>query len=237
MKKIFYLACLIVLAVVLFAGCDDPKRIANETERIAKATEDIAAAAEAGAKAAEKTATATEAMVPQKISDFTSGSTIGWGALTSSVCDEIIRIGESNPFGGTIQPDHTVKSVDLILYLEGLPAEPRKQSLIMYTYENETGTGQNIILVQGHFEEIQSVNSIPDLLNTTSCCFKYGGIGQYKNNVPLPPAKDCTPCKQTKKEEPCLPCQGQPGIVIKNDDGEIHNSPATSRKLPPRRSR
>ena len=221
MKKIFYLACLILFA---FAGCDDPERIANETERIAKATEDIAAAA--------------EAMVPQKISDFTSGSTIGWGALTSSVCVEIVRIGESNPFGGPLHLDHTVKSVDLILYLEGLPAEPRKQSLIMYTYENETGTGQNIILVQGHFEEIQSVNSIPDLLNTTSCCFKYGGIGQYKNNVPLPPAKDCTPCKQTKKEEPCLPCQGQqPGILIKNDDGETYNSPATSRRLPPRRSR
>lgn len=221
MKKIslFAIAAIVVMTTLMFQGCNN-----NETTQANE--ERSAVAAERTAEATERVAEALESMVPKTITDRENGSTVGWGSLSLGERNTLIAIGKDHPYGGVIRPNPPIKDIKFILYLEGVPApkgkdEDRvKQTLLMYSYDTDHGEGTDMILVQGHFENVQNIASIPDVLNNNSCCIFYGGcIQEYSCSDPLPKAEKCEPCKP-KKEKTCLPCQQQgPGPGKRQADG------------------
>lgn len=205
MKRLFAItiAAIAVMVTLMLQGCNNDEASNPAIEAAQQAAEASQKAAEAAQQAAE----ALEATIPESIFDRESESTVGWGALSLTERNQVREIAKDHPFGGIIQPDHKVTGVDFILYLEDLPStsQTKQQTLVRYNYESSQGSGMNSILVQGHFEDLQDINSIPDLFNAASCCFKYGGcIGEYQCNETLAPPKKCQPCK----EKPCIPCQG-----------------------------
>lgn len=235
MKKLslFVIAAIVAMTTLMFQGCNN-----NETTQANE--ERSAVAAERAAEATERVAEALESMVPKTITDRENGSTVGWGSLSLGERDKLIAIGKDHPYGGVIRPEPPIKEVTFILYLEDVPSASPKQSLVEYTYETDYGEGTNIILVQGHFESVKNVSSIPDVLNNNSCCIFYGGcIKEYECNAPLPGAEKCSPCEQKKpKKEECLPCQQQqriPGPGKRQGDGAAppQGADGGSKILPP----
>lgn len=152
-------------------------------------------------------------------------TTIGWGALTPAQQQEIIAIGESHPFGGTVVLNAPMDEVVAVTYIDDVPSAAQKQTLIEYRYVGTTGAGINKILVQGHLDGLKQIESIPDVLNNGNCCYKYGGcIKAYECSEPLPEPKNCAPCENAKQpKEDCKPCkQGDnvaPGPGKKQGDG------------------
>lgn len=228
MKRLssFAIAAIVVMTTLMFQGCNN-----NETTQ---------ANEERSAVAAERTAEALESMVPKTITDRESGSTVGWGSLSLGERDKLIAIGKDHPYGGVIRPNPPIKDIKFILYLEGVPApkgkdEDRvKQTLLMYSYDTDHGEGTDMILVQGHFESVQNVASIPDVLNNNSCCIFYGGcIQEYSCTEPLPKDEKCETCKP--KEKTCLPCKQGPGPGKHQGSGAVpEESPNGGDKvLPP----
>lgn len=151
-------------------------------------------------------------------------TTVGWGALTSTQQQEIIAIGESHPFGGTVVLNVPMDEVVAVTFIDDVPSAAQKQTLIEYRYVGTTGTGINKILVQGHLDGLKQIESIPDVLNNGNCCYKYGGcIKAYECSEPLPEPKNCAPCENAKQpKQDCKPCkQGDvaPGPGKKQGDG------------------
>lgn len=237
MKKLslFAIAAIVVMTTLMFQGCNN-----NETTQANE--ERSAVAAERTAEATERVAEALESMVPKTITDRENGSTVGWGSLSLGERNTLIAIGKDHPYGGVIRPNPPIKDIKFILYLEGVPApkgkdeERVKQTLLMYSYDTDHGEGTDMILVQGHFESVQNVASIPDVLNNNSCCIFYGGcIKEYECNAPLPGAEKCSPCEQKNpKKEECLPCQQQ-GPGKRQGDGAAppQGADGGSKILPP----
>ena len=217
MKKLSLLviAAIVAMTTLMLQGCNN----SEENKAAVQAAQEAAEASQQAAQASQRAAEALESMIPRS-TDREFGSTIGWGALTPQERQEIIAIGKDHPYGGVIRPEPPIKEVTFILYLEDVPSASPKQSLVEYTYETDYGEGTNRILVQGHFESVQNVSSIPDVLNNNSCCIFYGGcIQEYSCSDPLPKAEKCEPCKP-KKEKTCLPCQQQgPGPGKRQADG------------------
>lgn len=234
MKKtlsLFAIAAIAVIATLMLQGCNN----GEANKQAAQAAQQAAEASQQAAEASQQAAEALQATVqvqPTRV----SGETVGWGALTPSERDEIIAIGKDHPYGGVIRPEPPIKEVTNILYIENVPSATQKQTLIEYTYETDYGEGINRILVQGHFENVQNVASIPDVLNNNSCCIFYGGcIQEYDCTVPLPKAEKCEPC-QPKKKEPCKLCQEtSPGPGKKQGDGVTSPVAANGRNrvIPP----
>ena len=237
MKKLslFVIAAIVAMTTLMLQGCNG-----EANNQAAQAAQQAAEASQQAAQASQRAAEALESMIPRSITDREFGSTIGWGALTPQERQEIIAIGKDHPYGGVIRPEPPIKEVTFILYLEDVPSASPKQSLVEYTYETDYGEGTNIILVQGHFESVKNVSSIPDVLNNNSCCIFYGGcIKEYECNAPLPGAEKCSPCEQKKpKKEECLPCQQQqriPGPGKRQGDGAAppQGADGGSKILPP----
>ena len=142
-------------------------------------------------------------------------TTVGWGALSTEQREEIVQIGKSHPFGGTVNLNPKIDEIVSVLFIEDIPSNCQKQTLLEYKYSNGAQVGINKILIKGHLENVQKVGSIPDLLNNGACCFEYGGcIKSYECNEPLPEPQKCTPCENTvKPEQECQPCQQQNGYT------------------------
>ncbi len=210
------IATIVMMATLMLQGCNNEANPAEE--RIAAAEERIAEAEERTAEASKRMAEVMESMIPRSITDRGSGATVGWGSLSPEERAEIIAIGKNHPYGGVIRPEPPIKEMTFILYLEDVPSAAPKQSLIEYTYETDGGVGTNRILVQGHFESISSISSIPDVLNNNSCCIFYGGcIKEYECSTPLPLSEKCSPCEQKKPK--CKQCQQGVGTGKKTADG------------------
>ncbi len=161
-------------------------------------------------------------------------TTIGWGALTPSQREEIIRIGENHPFGGAVKLNPQMDEIVSVILIEDIPSNCQKQALLEYKYSNGAQVGINKILIKGHLENVQKVESIPDLLNNGACCFEYGGcIKTYECNEPLPEQKHCVPCEKVQQsKEDCEPCKHAskvnvaPGPGKKQGDGAVPTSKA-----------
>lgn len=238
MKKLSLLvmAVIAVMTTLMLQGCNGE---ANNQAAV-QAAQEAAEASQQAAQASQMAAESLQSIVPRSITDRESGSTIGWGSLSPSEREEIIAIGKDHPYGRVIRPNPPIKEVTFILYLENVPSASSKQTLIEYTYETDYGEGTNRILVQGHFESVQSITSLPDVLNNNSCCIFYGGcIGEYECSTPLPKAEKCSPCEQKNpKKEECLPCQQQqriPGPGKRQGDGAAQRESANgeNKVLPP----
>lgn len=230
MKKLslFVIAAIVAMTTLMFQGCNN-----NETTQANE--ERSAVAAERAAEATERVAEALESMVPKTITDRESGSTVGWGSLSLGERDKLIAIGKDHPYGGVIRPEPPIKEVTFVLYLENVPSESTQQTLLEYSYETGKGVGANKILVQGHFESVQSIASLPDVLNNNSCCIFYGGcIGEYECSMSLPKAEKCSPCEQkNRKKEECLPCQPGPGKRQGDGAAPPQGADGGSKFLPP----
>ncbi len=233
MKKALMLvmAAIAVMTTLILQGCNNNE----ENQAAVQAAQEAAEASQQAAEAAQQAAEALQAAVPMQPTRV-SGETVGWGSLTPSERAEIIAIGKDHPYGGVIRPEPPIKEVTFILYLEDVPSATPKQALIEYTYETSNGEGSNRILIQGHFESVQNVASIPDVLNNNSCCIFYGGcIKEYECNTPLPKAEKCSPCEQKKpKKEECVPCNAY-GSSARQGDGVSPTKTAngSDRILPP----
>lgn len=168
-------------------------------------------------------------------------TTIGWGALTPAQQQEIIAIGESHPFNGTVVLNAPMDEVISVTYIDDVPSSAPKQTLIEYRYLGTTGTGINKILVQGHLDGLKQIGSIPDVLNNGNCCYKYGGcIKTYECSEPLPEPKKCVPCEKVQQsKEDCEPCKHAskdnvaPGPGKKQGDGAANaaQSNGSNRKI------
>ena len=135
---------------------------------------------------------------------------IGWGALSSAQRAEILEIDKAHPFGGEIKLNPPMLELVSVTKIVDVPSpECQNQTLVEYRYSDGVQTGTNKILIQGHFENVMNVESIPDLLNNKSCCFLYGGcIQEYKCDKALPESNGCVPCEKSKpKKEECKPCK------------------------------
>ena len=218
MKKSFTLVVAVVMmtvATLMLQGCNN-----NEVQPT---------------PALSATATTTATTDPAATSTSTPivaipVTTIGWGALSTEQREEIVQIGNSHPFGGTVKLDPKMDEIVSVLFIEDIPSSCPKQTLLEYKYSNGV-IGTNKVLIKGHLENIQKVESIPDLLNNGACCFEYGGcIKTYECSEPLPNTKKCVPCEKVKQpKEDCKPCkQGDkiaPGPGKKQGDGA---APATN---------
>jgi len=159
-------------------------------------------------------------------------TTIGWGALSTEQREEIVQIGNSHPFGGTVKLDPKMDEIVSVLFIEDIPSNCQKQTLLEYKYSNGVQVGTNKILIKGHLENVQKVESIPDLLNNGACCFEYGGcIKAYECSEPLPEPKNCAPCKNAKQpKQDCKPCKqgnkADPGPGKKQGDGAATTAPS-----------
>lgn len=161
--------------------------------------------------------------------------TIGWGALTPSQRQDLIQIGESHPFGGTVTLDPQMTEIVSVTFIEDIPSSTTGQTLLEYKYSDGTRTGTNKILIKGHLENVKKVESIPDLLNNGACCFEYGGcIKGYQCSEPLPSPKKCAPCEK-KEKKPCVPCQ-QGTVINEGGDNDVNtlNIPNSQRPVPQR---
>lgn len=137
---------------------------------------------------------------------------VGWNSLSVGEKREIIDIGTTKQPGGVISMSPKMTEVISVTYLDGVPSPIDScQTLVNYRYRGVSGTGTNQVLIKGHLDGIESLSSLPDLLNSNECCFKYGGcITAYECDQQLPKAKSCKPCKESTQPKPeCQPCQQQ----------------------------
>lgn len=205
MKKLLLLglAIMIVASTLMLQGCNNEAQTTTATPAATVPTVD------------STSIQSSPATVPV--------TTIGWGALSAEQREEIVQIGNSHPFGGTVNLNPKMDEIVSVLFIEDIPSNCQKQTLLEYKYSSGVQVGINKILIKGHLENVQKVGSIPDLLNNGACCFEYGGcIKSYECNAPLPEPQKCAPCEKTQQpKQECKPCKQKvtPGPSKTQGDG------------------
>lgn len=140
-------------------------------------------------------------------------NTVGWDDYNQQ--GTVLKVAKSHIPGDKVVLNPPMDEVISVTYIHEIPSTlSKKQTLIKYRYVDATGTGTNHVLIQGHLEGIKYVESIPDVLNNSNCCYKYGGcIVQHQCNEQQNDTV-CVPCSpKPKQKQECQPCRQKNGYT------------------------
>lgn len=164
----------------------------------------------------------TEAQQPTSTTPTIAINTVGWEGLALDDQLKIVAMGKAHEPGSKIELNPPMNEVVSVTYLYDVSSSLKggdKQTLLTYKFRDGNREGNNEILILGHLDGISRLESLPDVLNNSNCCYKYGGcIVEYSCPQIPPVGKECKPCEQPTKAE-CEPCKQGKSPGKKQGDG------------------